>query len=219
MTFSSEWEQRYKEKTHMSVWPWSDLVSYVMRYVQPTNNQIKVLEIGCGAGANIPFFLAQRFKYYGIDGSQTIVNKLKRRFPRIKGNLISGDFTRQIPFDEEFDLVVDRSSLTHDTTEGIKHCLDLVHEKMKDNAKYIGIDWFSTDHQDFSVNVKKIDRYTRTGYTTGQFANIGLVHFSNKSHLLKLFEKFEIMVLEHKVVVSEVPRKKKFATWNFVAKK
>ena len=219
MTFSSEWEQRYKENTHMSVWPWSDLVSHVMRYVNPMNKQIKVLELGCGAGANIPFFLTQRFKYYGIDGSETIVNKLKRKFPKIKENLMSGDFTRQIPFDEEFDLVVDRSSLTHDTTEGIKHCLDLVHKKMKVDAKYIGIDWFSTIHQDFSLNVKKVDRYTRTGYTAGQFADVGLVHFSNKSHLLKLFEKFEIIVLEHKVVVSEIPRKKKFAAWNFVAKK
>lgn len=219
MAFSSEWEQRYKENTQMSVWPWSDLISYVMRYVRPANKQVKVLELGCGAGANIPFFVEKRFKYYGIDGSKTIVNNLMERFPKLKKNLIACDFTSDIPFDGGFDLVVDRSSLTHSTTEGIKHCLDMIYEKMKDDAIYIGIDWFSTVHQDFLMNVKKIDKYTRAGYTTGQFANIGQVHFSNKSHLLKLFKNFEITVLEHKVITSEIPIKKKFAAWNFVAKK
>ena len=32
MTFSNEWDQRYQENTHMSIWPWSDLVSFVKRY-------------------------------------------------------------------------------------------------------------------------------------------------------------------------------------------
>ena len=219
MTFSSKWEQRYKENTQMSIWPWSDLVSYVMRYVQPANEQIKILELGCGAGANIPFFINRNFSYYGIDGSKTIVNKLKERFPKLKANLAVCDFTEYIPFDEKFDLVVDRSSLTHSTTAGIKQCLDMVYRKMKNNSRYIGIDWFSTSHQDFSMKVRKVDRYTRTGFTTGQFANVGQVHFSNKSHLQKLFNRFEIVVLEHKVITSEIPIKKKFAVWNFVAKK
>ena len=42
----------------MSIWPWSDLVSYVMRYTK-INENYKVLEIGCGSGANIPFLCLQ----------------------------------------------------------------------------------------------------------------------------------------------------------------
>ncbi len=217
MTFSKEWDRRYRQHSDMSVWPWSDLVSYVMRHVH-SQKKLCVLEIGCGAGANIPFLLSLGYKYYGVEGSPTIVAKLKRRFPSIKKNIVVGDFTSEIPFDEKFDLVIDRSSLTHSTTEGIKRCLDLVYEKMKDDAKYIGIDWFSTAHQDYSKGTK-VDKYTRAGYTKGQFANVGTVHFSNKLHLTRLFEKFEILALEHKTVVSELPEKKKFAVWNFIAKK
>ena len=73
MTFSLEWDERYSSNTQMSIWPWSDLVSYVIRYAKPARKQIRVLELGCGAGANIPFFLAQGFKYYGIEGSNTII--------------------------------------------------------------------------------------------------------------------------------------------------
>ena len=217
MTFSKEWNKRYEKHSDMSIWPWSDLVSYVMRYSH-SNKKLRVLEIGCGAGANIPFFLSLGYKYYGIEGSAIIIDKLKRRFPIIKKNIVTGDFTSEIPFDGKFDLVIDRSSLTHNTTEGIKKCLDLVYDKMKNDSKYIGIDWFSTSHQDYSRAIK-VDKYTRSGYTKGQFANVGIVHFSNKSHLKKLFKKFEILALEHKIVISQIPEKKEFASWNFVAKK
>jgi SAM-dependent methyltransferase len=219
MTFSVEWDKAYKDNLHMSIWPWSDLISYVIRYVRPAKKHPRVLELGCGAGANIPFFMSQGYNYYGIDGSSTIISKLQKKFPKLKKNLLVADFTIKIPFDEKFDLVIDRSSVTHNTTEGIKRCLDLVYEKMKDDAKYIGIDWFSTAHQDYSLKTKKIDKHAKSAYTKGQFANVGTVYFSNKSHLMNLFEKFEIVVLEHKVVISEIPEKRKFAVWNFVARK
>lgn len=215
--FSQEWDHAYKDNKLMSVWPWSDVVSYVFRYAY-SKKEIRVLEIGCGSGANIPFFLSLGYKYYGIDGSSTIVNKLKKKFPQIKKNLVIGDLTKHIQFNERFDLIVDRSALTFNTTEGIKQSLELVYEKMKSNAKYIGIDWISTDHPDYLKGIR-VDKHTKTGYKVGQFVNLGVVHFSNKSHLLNLFKKFKILVLEHKVVTRKIPEEKKFAEWNFVAMK
>jgi len=219
MNFSArEWEQTYKDSKQMSVWTWSDVVSYVMRYAYSTKKEFRVLELGFGAGANIPFFLSLGYKYYGIDGSSTIVNKLQKKFPRIKKNLVFGDFAEHIPFNERFDLILDRGTLTHNTTKGIKHSLELVYKKMKSDAKYIGIDWISTAHSDY-LKGTRIDKYNRTGYKIGQFANLGVVHFSNKVHLLNLFKKFKILVLEHKVVTMKIPHKKKFAAWNFVVSK
>ena len=219
MTFSLKWDERYRSNTQMSIWPWSDLVSYVIRYTNSTRKKMRVLELGCGAGANIPFFLEQGFKYYGIEGSNTMINKLKKKFPKIKNNFAVGDFTKELVFDRKFDLIIDRGSLTHNSTKSIKNCINLAYDKMSNNSIYIGIDWFSTKHDEFKKNVKKIDRYTRTDFKKGQFAHVGPVHFSNKSHILKLFGKFEIIILEQKTVVTEIPIKKNFATWNFIAKK
>ena len=56
--FSSEWDNCYRNNGHMSKWPWSDLVSFCMRYVDFQEDRLKVLELGCGAGANIPFFIS-----------------------------------------------------------------------------------------------------------------------------------------------------------------
>lgn len=220
MNFSMEWDRRYQELTHLSIWPWSDLVGYVMRYARPAGSEFRVLELGCGAGANIPFFQSLQVDYCGIEGSPAIVQKLQERFPVLKNKLVSGDFTLEIPFEGEFDLVVDRSSLTHNTTAAIVQCLDMLHKRLKPGGKYIGIDWFSTAYSEFGKGQQAEDDHTRTGYTSGSFADVGRVHFSDKPHLQELFRNFELQVLEHKEIQREIPGDGwHFASWNLVAKK
>lgn len=217
MTFSREWDVSYKKNSNISVWPWSDLVSYVMRYARP-KPQSCVLELGCGAGANIPFFMSLGVKYYAIEGSVTMIKRLKKKFPKLKDDIILGDFTHGIPFQENFDLIVDRSSVTHNPEKSIRQCLEHVRKKLKHDGMYIGTDWFSTLHSEYKKGKKDEDPYTRIGYLTGQFANVGRVHFSDKSHIEDLFEKFSILVLEHKIVKAEIPKNNKiFAVWNIVA--
>ena len=84
MSFSHEWEQRYKDNTHLSVWPWSDIVSLYMRYCRSNvPDSPRILELGAGAGANIPFFLSLTDQFYGVDGSSSIVESLRTRYPSL----------------------------------------------------------------------------------------------------------------------------------------
>lgn len=220
MSFSKEWDERYNADTNLSIWPWSDVVSYVMRYARPNTADCRVLELGCGAGANIPFFQNLGVQYYSIEGSISIVERLWERFPALKDRIVAGDFTADIPFPEQFDLIVDRSSLTHNTTSAIHGCLELVYQKLKPNGKFIGIDWFSTLHPDSKNGVPDEDIYTRRDFTHGQFAHVGRVHFSDKAHLLELFSKYEITIMEHKIIQREIPETGlTLAVWNFVAEK
>jgi SAM-dependent methyltransferase len=218
MNFSLEWDRRYEALTHLSIWPWSDLVGYVMRYARPSGPGFRVLELGCGAGANIPFFQSLGVEYFAIEGSPSIVAKLHERFPALKDNIVAGDFTLEIPFSGEFDLVVDRSSLTHNTSAAIVQCLALISARLKPGGKFVGIDWFSTVYSEYSKGTSVADDFTRTGYREGSFADVGRVHFSDKLHLQDLFRNFEITVLEHKVIQREIPPDGwQFASWNFIA--
>jgi len=131
MSFSVEWDKRYHCNTHMSVWPWTDLVSKVMRYARPTSPDFRVLELGCGAGANVPFFSNLNVNYYGIEGSSFIVEKLHKLFPELSDKIVVGDFTREIPFDIDFDLIVDRAGLTCNSTASIQSSLNLIHNKLR----------------------------------------------------------------------------------------
>ena len=122
MSFSNEWDKTFIKKTHMSVWPWSDVVGLVNKNCKNLISQsenVSVLELGCGAGANIPFFKKLGFNYYAIEGSPTIVKHLHKRFPELSDQIICGDFTDEIPFNIQFDLILDRSAVTHNNLQSI----------------------------------------------------------------------------------------------------
>lgn len=220
MSFSQEWEDRYQQNTHLSIWPWSDVVSFVMRHFRSKETSFRVLELGCGAGANIPFFLSLGAEYFAIEGSETIVNTLHKRFPELTQNIVVDDFTQTLPMEGPFDLILDRAALTCNNTAAIERGLCLVYERLKPGGKFIGIDWYSTAYSDYRKGSQGEDSYTRTGYKEGSFAGAGRVHFSDKTHLIDLFKRFEILVLEHKVVRRELPDDGwNFASWNLVAQK
>jgi len=221
MGFSPEWEQRYAENTHLSVWPWSDLVSLVNRHCKPiiAAGGGRVLEFGCGAGANIPLFRALGFAYYAIEGSSTIVAQLHQRYPELVDHICVGDFTRDQPFVGTFDVVIDRAAITHNDLKAIKESLESVYNALKPGGFFLGVDWFSTNHTDFSGGKIVGDPNTKK-LLEGQFTGVGNVHFSDEDHLRNLFERFEIVFLEEKLARRYQPADQhQFASWNIVVRK
>jgi len=220
MSFSTQWDERYSANTHLSVWPWSDLVSYFHRYAIPFSSETKVLEIGFGAGANIPLFSALGVDYSGIDGSRSIHSEVSQRYAELKDKLYVGDFL-SYEFPEKYDVVVDRASMTHNATLAIRSGLGHLANYLNQGGKYIGIDWFSSSHSDFALG-DIVDEFTRTDIPEGQFVGVGNVHFSTREHILELFfdAGFRVTRLEHKQLTSEIPTTgHMFASWNLVALK
>ena len=218
--FSAEWEGAYAAGRGGDRWPWSDLVSHVMRYARPVSKPFRVLELGPAYGANIPFFAGLGVEYYGVERSASATEGLKERFPDLSANIAVGDFTSEIPFGGPFDIIVDRASLTHNSTEAISACIQLIKAHLVPNGKFIGIDWFSTAHSDFLLGTEAEDANTKKNIETGQFMGIGRTHFSDQKHLEQLFEGFDMIHLEHKVVTEAIPGSDHtFASWNLVAQK
>lgn len=218
--FSKKWDECYSKNTHLSVWPWSDLVSFVKRYAKSLTLNSNILELGCGAGANIPFFLSLDSNYHGIDGSKTAITNLKTRFPEIKDNLLIGDFTKKLGFSKKFDLIVDRASLTCNSTQAINSSLSLIFDKLSDNGYFIGIDWYSTSHFEYLNGKQCDDKNTKKDFESGSFQDTGLVHFSSKQHLEDLFSNYTFLVLEHKIIKNTLSTNNcDFASWNFVVQK
>jgi len=219
VNFSPEWDEKFRAGTHLSLWPWSDLVSYVSRYAKPSDGYHRVLEIGCGVGANIPFFLGSGADYCAIEGSPSAVNRIHVRNPELRDKVVVGDFTNDIPFPGPFDLVVDRSAITHNSTEDIKRALILIVDRVRPGGKLIGIDWFSDVHQD-AVGGEALDTHTRTRIPSGHLSGLGACHFSDKTHLTSLLTTtgFQVERLEHKLNEVAFPASGgRPAWWNFVA--
>jgi SAM-dependent methyltransferase len=221
VNFSPAWEAAYREGRHWSVWPWSDIVSYTLRHARPELGFRRVLEIGCGAGANIPFFDRLGVDYAGVDGSDFVVAKLAAAYPHLRGRIATGDFTKGIPFAGPFDLAIDRAALTHNTTAAIRRGLGLIHDVLRPAGKLIGINWFSASHGDAFAG-DGIDGHTRTNIAAGPFAGIGAVHFSDRDHIVDLIETagFRFERLDHHETTGVITTDSgRHGWWNFVAVK
>lgn len=199
--FSPEWEARYQAGTHVSVWPWTDVVAHVQRYAKPRDAFSTVLELGCGAGANVPFFASRGDQYYALDGSATVVAGLHERFPELAHRILVADFTREIPFDAMFDLVVDRCSVTHNDTDSIERCLALVAARTRRGGLLVGVDWFTDEHSDAGKGIP-VDSHTRRDIDSSTLHDLGCVHFSDRGHLEALLARagFDVATLERKTV-------------------
>lgn len=174
---SQEWDDCYREGRQMTAWPWTDLVSYVMRYGRPDRPDFAILEIGCGAGTNIPFFLTLNAQYYAVEGSSFMVARLKEKYPELAPRIACADFTREIPFDRRFDLVVDRGALMCNKTPEMRSGATQVKQHLVSGGKVIGVDWPSMAHYGFTQGEATEDPYTRTNYPDGPWATLGTIHF------------------------------------------
>lgn len=222
MAYGKEWETLYGAGKHNTLWPWSSVISHVFRHTKPTAPDFRVLELGCGPGANIPFFRSINVDYMALEGSQSAVGGVIENFPEMADKIIVADFTKDIPFNGAFDLIFDRAAVTHNDTDSIRRCLKLVREKLSTKGVYIGLDWFAACHSEFSEGQEGPDRFTRTGFgeESLNFANVGTVHFSDQEHLEDLFADYKIKSLHlNKNKRARPASDYTLATWDIVATK
>jgi SAM-dependent methyltransferase len=219
VSFSTAWDRAFAGGGHDSRWPWSDLVSMTRRHAKQLNGASRILEVGCGVGANIPFLRSTGAQYFAVEGSATAAQTVRERFPELVSHVATGDFIADIPFEGPFDLVVDRAAMTHNDEASIRRGLALIASKLKPGGLFIGIDWFSTRHSGFQSGEPAGDAWTRDRIETGPFAGVGRVHFSDEAHLRDLFEGWEWLALEEKIVTVLLPQPGVVASWHCVLKK
>lgn len=117
MAWDSVWDEIFKSRS-WGQYPGEDLIRFVAKnfYSCSQRELVKILEVGCGPGANLWYLAREGFQVYGIDGSPTAIelaqSRLDRECPNWKGRLIVGDVSL-LPFsDYFFDAVIDNECLS-----------------------------------------------------------------------------------------------------------
>ncbi len=112
MSWDPTWEQIFKSQ-EWGKYPGEDIVRFVARnfYKSSVRSDVKLLEIGCGPGANIWFMAREGFNVTGVDGSETAIQKAKQRLdsevPNWQGDLLVADMIN-LPYEnEQFDAILD----------------------------------------------------------------------------------------------------------------
>lgn len=116
MVFDPIWETIFK-KSEWGKYPGEDLIRFIARnyYGVPDRGALKILEVGCGPGANLWYIAREGFQVYGIDGSETAIkraiSRLDTECPHWSGSLRKGDI-KNLEFNANFfDAVIDNEAI------------------------------------------------------------------------------------------------------------
>ena len=53
----SKWKNKATYRMAKTEWPWTNMITLIKKF---NKKKTKILEIGCGSGCNIPFFLKKK---------------------------------------------------------------------------------------------------------------------------------------------------------------
>ncbi|MBW3019080.1 class I SAM-dependent methyltransferase [Candidatus Woesearchaeota archaeon] len=201
MSWDPIWEKVFQEQDWGS-YPETELVRFASRIFKDEKREksaIKILDLGCGSGANSWYFAREGFSVYAIDGSPTAVEKTKRKFAKegLTGNFLVADFLK-IPFpDDFFDCVVDIGSIQHNAFENVHKIVSEIKRVLKPNGKFFGMMMF----EDNSLSYWK-----------------GQLHFFKENELKELFRDFGELKLDY-IQRTDNNQKYLHRTWEVFARK
>lgn len=125
------WDEIYEAGGQLNRYPFSSVVTFLYRNAprDRARSDIRILEIGCGAGNNLWFAAREGFDVTGLDGSEAAMDFARKRFADegLQGEFVTGDFT-DLPFeDESFNIVIDRAAVTMSNATAAQQAIGQVH--------------------------------------------------------------------------------------------
>tara|TARA_A100001011_G_scaffold397318_2_gene497929 strand:+ start:1612 stop:2262 length:651 start_codon:yes stop_codon:yes gene_type:complete len=195
MSFDNQWEKIYKKKEQINQYPFDTVVSAVNNlFDKKTASKQKVLDLGCGTGNNLRFFLDFGFKdVTGVEGSESAIKIANKILPRNKCNLVFKDFTKYKISKNKFDLILDRGSITHNKKKDIKKVLRKIYLGLSINGYFIS-HLFSKKHTEFK-RIKQKQAFKSSMNLKKQIQ----ASFFSKNEIESFFKNFKIISLSHSI--------------------
>jgi SAM-dependent methyltransferase len=191
------WEMIFREK-EWGKYPPEHVIRFVARnfYRAPSRNSIRLLEIGCGPGANVWFMAREGFSVSGIDGSSTAIQKAGERLAAegLAADLHVGDF-RQLPWnDHSFDGVVENVSLYTNPWKNIVPALLEVKRVLKPGGLFLSS--FFTDRTWGYGAGEMLEEDGFKEVSEGALAGTGFCLFLKRERIPGLFSAFSDVAVE-----------------------
>ena len=215
MSFDKKWESEiYKKGKQINKYPFDIVVSNVNTLF--TNKKVlklKAIELGCGTGNNLKFFLDFGFKHVtGIDGSKFAIKEAKKFLKKSKCQLVLKDFNKYNLGLEKYDLILDRGSITHNNSYDIKKIIKKVNLALTKDGYFIS-HLFSSKHSEFKKKKSKEAFKESMGIKDSIEAS-----FFDKKKINKFFKDFKIISLRHSLN-EDIKKNYKVSFWNIICKK
>ncbi|WP_086761598.1 class I SAM-dependent methyltransferase [Nostoc sp. 106C] len=200
MNWDSTWEQIFSTR-EWGKYPPEEVIRFIARnfYAFTNRKQIKLLEIGCGTGANIWYMSREGFDVYGIDGSATAIAKAENRLHSegLKAHLQIGDLISLSNFypPAYFDAVLDVACLQHNSIPGIKIIVEQVKTVLKPGGRIFSMA-VASGSWGYGLG-KEVESGTFIEITEGPLESKGLCHFFNLEEVQELSNYFTDVQIEY----------------------
>jgi hypothetical protein len=211
--FDKYWEKIiYKNNKHINNYPYDWVVSSVNKFVNYKKN---ALELGSGTANHLIFLSKFGFKnVLGLEASKTAIKISKEKIKKKKNIFLKKiDFNKFKYKKNYYDLILDKTSLTHNKISDIKKTLKKINYSLTDNGLFFSV--MSNKYASFDTSKK--DKRAFKFVTPGKKGL--LTNFFSKSEIIQLFKDFVILELKEELHIIHKPMKTKFSSWNIICKK
>ncbi|NBB97421.1 MAG: methyltransferase domain-containing protein [Alphaproteobacteria bacterium] len=214
------WDEIYEAGGQLNRYPFSSVVTFLYRHAprDRARADIRILEIGCGAGNNLWFAAREGFDVTGLDGSDAAMDFARKRFAEegLQGEFVTGDFT-DLPFaDDSFDIVLERGAVSMAPTSAARKAVEEAARVLRPG----GLMYAEIYSDRATTRGRKGDDGVLLD-TEGPFSGVGQITLYGMAGVADLFEpNFEIINLSHQETIQTEPRPIQiFANWNIICKK
>ena len=195
------WEEEiYSRGRHLNRYPYDSVVSFVYRHApqDKPHSQVRLLEVGCGAGNNLAFAAREGFSVAGIDASPSAIAFARQRFDdeQLQGDLRVGDFSA-LPFDDaSFDLAIDRAALTCVGRSAARAAVAEVHRVLRPGGCFL-FNPYSAAHSSARFGRRGDDGLVHD-IAGGTLQGVGHICFYSRDDVDELFSHgWSLLSIEH----------------------
>lgn len=197
-TWDPVWEQIFASRPWGKYPPEAIVRAVFINFGKMTpRDGVRILDFGCGPGANTWFMAREGFRVSGIDASPTALRLTRDRLAAegLDAELKHGDFTLGLPWpDGHFDGVIDSSALCCNPLPAIRRCVSEIHRVLRPGGTLISMS-FTDRTWGYGLGRRVDEPGSFTDIDEGPFAGKGFQHVFGRADL-----EWEFRVFPHRNV-------------------
>lgn len=183
-SFDKNWEGVHKTRV-WGEYPSEDVIRFIARnYYSKNRQETRILDFGCGAGANTWYLAKEGFDVYAFDGSESAVTRTIDKLKQMglcADVKVSDALSTQYPHDF-FDCVVDAATITANTLNNSRAMYREVYRILKQGGKFLSTGLFTPNTTGYGRGVC-LEKNTYQNIDIGPLAGPTTKHFFEQGEI------------------------------------
>lgn len=202
MSWDPVWEEVFAGR-EWGRYPPLELVRFVAGayYHVTPRRAVRILEVGCGAGANLWYLAREGFDVSGIDGSPTAIARAEAllRQEGLRADLRQGDVIDMAALYAActFDAVVDIACLWCNRLADVRQAASAIHQILKPGGRFFSM--LLAQGSSGEGTGREIEPGTFVEIPAGPLAGTGTNHFFSEAEVRDVFRAFAEVRVEYSI--------------------